>query len=271
MNLEKIFEFIHRETPGHAEEIWSAIDLLSNTFENTQSAIDGTISKLAIKRDYDKANEYINISKEMAEIIDAINEYIKKYALNIEESREIVIEDDETDEDIEKSDNEIQIYDDKINYEKYRVNEEIAYNLYTDFTYKKPAAFSLHGKKYPARQWKLIFVRTCELLFQKNKSIFNSFVKDKDMQGKKRVYFSTMPENILKPKKIVGTDVYVETNLSANNIRNIIIDMLDKYRIPKNAYQIYLSKDLTSLHRDDNNKESRLEIDSDEDYHSQSG
>lgn len=43
MNLEKIFEFIHRETPGHVEEVWSAVDLLSNTLENTQSAIDGTI------------------------------------------------------------------------------------------------------------------------------------------------------------------------------------------------------------------------------------
>jgi hypothetical protein len=270
MNIEKIFEFIQKETPSHAEEMWSAIDLLSNTLENTQSAINGTLPKLAIKREYDKANEYISISKEMAEIIDIINEYIKKYALNIEELNEVVIEDDETDEDTENSDNEVQSSEDKINYEKYRVNEEVAYNLYTDFTHKKPAAFSLDGEKYPARQWKLIFTRTCELLFQKNKYIFNAFALDKDMQGKKRSYFSTMPENILKPKKIVGTDIYVETNLSANNIRNIIIDMLDKYRIPKSTYQIYLSKDLTPLHRDDNSKESRIETDSDEDYHSQS-
>jgi hypothetical protein len=269
MNFEKILEFIHRETPGHAEEMWSAVDLLSNTLENTQSAIDGTISKLAAKRDYDKANEYISISKEMAEIIDLINEYIQKYALNIEESNEIVIEDDETDDEIENYGNETQICDEKIDYEKYRVNEEVAYNLYTDFTHKKPAAFSLDGEKYPARQWKLVFTRTCELLFQKNQSIFNSFVKDKDMQGKKREYFSSVPENILKPKKITGTNIFVETNLSANNIRNIIIDMLDKYRIPKSAYQIYLSKDLTPLHREDNFKESRIEDDSDEDYHSQ--
>lgn len=268
MNLEKIFEFIHRETPGHAEEMWSAVDLLSNTLENTQSAIDGSISKLAAKRDYDKANEYISISKEMTEIIDLIKEYIQKYALNIEETKEIVIEDDETDEDIENNGNKTQIYDEKIDYEKYRVNEEVAYNLYTDFTHKKPAAFSLDGKKYPARQWKLVFTRTCELLFEKNKSIFNSFTKDNEMQGKKRSYFSTVPGNILKPKKIIGTDIYVETNLSANNIRNIIIDMLDKYRIPKSTYQIYLSKDLTPLHREENIKESRIDDDSDEDYHS---
>ncbi|WP_143249357.1 hypothetical protein [Anaerostipes sp. 494a] len=45
-----------------------------------------------------------------------------------------------------------------------------------------------------------------------------------------------------------GTKIFVETNLSANSIRDLIVRMLDKYRIPHATYQIYLSKDLNPLH-----------------------
>ena len=75
MDIESMLEFISRETPGHAKEIWSAIDLLSNTIENTKCAIDGFIGKLSSNREYDKASEYMKMSQNMAELLDMINQY----------------------------------------------------------------------------------------------------------------------------------------------------------------------------------------------------
>lgn len=244
MNIEKILEFVNREVPAHAEELWSAIDLLANTVENARCAVDGTVGKLSSAREYNKASEYIQMSQELAEVLDFIKEYNKKYALIEDEVNNMPTEDEE-DEELE-SDSE------KINYENYRVDEEVAYNLYTDFTHKKPAAFSLEGIKYPARKWQYVFMQTCEILVKKDAAIFNTFVNDATMQGRTRAYFSIVRDEIRKPKKVVGTNVFVETNLSANNVRNIIVNMLEKYNIPKNQYQIYLSKDLTPLHTSDN-------------------
>jgi len=106
-------------------------------------------------------------------------------------------------------------------------------------------------------------------LVKKNNSIFENFVNDGSMQGRTRAYFSMISSEVRKPKKIAGSPVYVETNLSANNIRNIIVNMLEKYNIPKNQYQIYLSKDLTPLHTSSATKVERTECeyDSEEEYH----
>ena len=36
MNLEKLLEFINREVPAHAEEVWSAIDMLAKIIKILQ-------------------------------------------------------------------------------------------------------------------------------------------------------------------------------------------------------------------------------------------
>lgn len=262
MNIEAILKFVCEETPGHAKELWSAIELVFNTIENTKLAIDGSIGKLLSNREYKKAEEYMHMSKDIAELIDVVNEYTKKYALQ-EDSTDDVIEDDE--DDVSSS-----LITDKVNYEKYRVDENIAYNIYTDFTYTKPAAFTFNGKKYYVRKWQYLFVNTCELLVDLDSDKFASFINDETMQGRTRLYFSLDEKSIRKPKKIKNTNVYVETNLSANNIRNIIVNMLEKYGISKSQFQIYLSKDLSPLHSENNNgtkKTGKCKDDSDGEYH----
>lgn len=126
----------------------------------------------------------------------------------------------------------------------------------------KPAAFELDGVRYPARLWKLVLLKTCELLYDKNSSLFEAFVDDKFMQGKTREYFSINDSGMTKPERIKGTDIFVETNLSANSIRDVIVKMLDKYRIPHAAYQIYLSKDFNPLHTEENQYERSMDEDS---------
>lgn len=264
MNIESVLKFINEETPSHAKELWSAIDLLSGTLENTKCAIDGTIGKLASNRDFDKAKEYMEMSQQLASVMDELNKYIKKYGLE-EDIKGEVIEDEEDNEDDNQNPTN------KINYEKYRVDENVAYNIYTDFTYKKPAAFAINGKKYYARKWQDLFIKTCEILVELNSEKFRAFTNDDMIQGRTRKYFSFDGRDIKKPKKIKGTNVFVETNLSANNIRNIIVNMLERYNIPKSQYQIYLSKDLSALHIDDNSSTRKSEKveDTDEDYHIQ--
>ena len=136
----------------------------------------------------------------------------------------------------------------QVNYEEFRVDESVPYDIMNDFCYKKPAAFSIDGEKYSARLWKSVLLKTCELLYAKNKKIFEEFLNDKFMQGKTRIYFSENEKLMSNPEQIKETNIFVETNLSANGIRDLIVKMLDQYRIPHAAYKIYLSKDLNPLH-----------------------
>ena len=253
MNVESIVEFIQNETPENEELLISAYKAVTCLLNIEQECIDRRIPELVLERNYDTAHEYVKMSKTVSEISTYLDEWANKCGLKKDEG--IVDYADKEDEEInELSEDEmdtILLGEKRINYENFRVNENIAYDLMTDFRYMKPAAFSLDGVRYPARLWKLVLLKTCELLWEKNHNIFENFVNDKFMQGKTRAYFSKNKSIMGKPELIKGTEIYVETNLSANSIRDMIVKMLDKYRRPHAAYQIYLSKDLTPLHTEE--------------------
>ena len=253
MSIESIVEFIQNETPENEERLLEVYESVNCLLEIEQECIDCRIPELILERDYDRVNEYVIMSKTVSEMSSYVNEWAKKCGLKKNETivegvnKDIEIANELPEDEMETMLSAVK----RINYENFRVNENIAYGLMTDFRYMKPAAFSLDGVRYPARLWKLVLLKTCELLWEKNHSLFEEFVNDKFMQGKTRTYFS-MDNNIMaKPELIKGTEIFVETNLSANSIRDVIIKMLDKYRIPHAAYQIFLSKDLNPLHTEE--------------------
>lgn len=248
MEIENIIEFLKKETPEHEDLLNAAYEAICNLFKTEQKNIDNRISELLSERDYVKVNEYVQMSKKVSDIVSIVEAIGDKYGLydNVEKipsERKLM-------SDIEGKESSIS-NGKRINYEEFRVDENVPVNLMTDFRYMKPAAFSLDGVRYPARLWKLVFIKTCELLWEKNSTIFEDFTDDRFMQGKTRTYFSKDSLGMAKPELIHNTEIFVETNLSANNIRDVIIKMLEKYRIPTVAYQIYLSKDLTPLHTEE--------------------
>lgn len=253
MSIDSVIEFIQSETPENEELLISAFRSVHYLLNMEQDCIDGRISELLLERDYDRVTEYVKMSKTVSEIFSYVNGMINKYGLDDEQAiAECPEENLETINELPEDDIEILSGEKRVNYENFRVDENVAYNLMTDFRYMRPAAFSLDGVRYPARLWKLVLLKTCELLWEKNHSIFENFVDDKFMRGKTRTYFSRDKETMGKPELVNGTEIFVETNLSANSIRDLIVKMLDKYRIPHATYQIYLSKDLNPLHIEDN-------------------
>lgn len=256
MEINSIIEFIKNETPENEQLLISAYRAVDYLLKTEQECIDNHISELISERDYDKVDEYLKMAKKFLEVSLGLDKWADKFGLK-EKEQTAIFSEEKTNESQEDGMDQIIEGEKRVNYENFRVDESVPYDLMTDFRYMKPAAFSLDGIRYPARLWKLVLLKTCELLWKKNNSVFESFVNDKFMQGKTRIYFSNNKDNMVKPELIKGTEIYVETNLSANSIRDMIIKILDKYRIPHAAYQIFLSKDLSPLHMED----SKCQID----------
>ncbi len=120
--------------------------------------------------------------------------------------------------------------------------------MYDDYTHKRPAGFEIFGVRQDAKDWKDVFVCTCEVLAKKDSATFEAFVNDKNMQGRKVPYFCKDPKRIRAPRKVYGTDIYVMTNMSANQVRNVIERMLRKYGIKTNDYKLFLKADYTARH-----------------------
>lgn len=100
-----------------------------------------------------------------------------------------------------------------------------------------------------AKDWKSALIETINYLAVKDEAIVRSFVDNPKMNGKKRLYFSKVKlPTMIAARKIKKADIYIETNLSANGIRNLLIKILGKYNIGLSDYKIYLKANYSNLH-----------------------
>ena len=200
--------------------------------------------KLLQSRRHDEVASYVEASKELALISDYISEILDGVDIDYSDDTSDV------DEDSEIAEENGSIINRNAKYDACHVNELETHDLFENFTHKRPVAFTLEGQRYSARDWKQILRIVCEVLNQRNPQLFKSFVNDPQMQGNTRTYFSFSDKNMYNPKKISGSDVFIETNHSANTICSIIGDMIEKYNIPVPSVKIYLRADYSSLHED---------------------
>lgn len=233
--MENLIKFLKSEFPKDAIEIQECIDLLNQCIGGSIESVKGSINTAVDKRDSGKMTYLMDLLVSIDSVQNKLDEY----------SNMLQIDDEIEEKFIENMDNEEKEIP---NYNSLLVDQNMPYSLYDDFTYKRPAGFDLFGVRYIAKDWKDIFVKTCEALVSKDVSKFNSFVDDKTLQGRKVQYFCRDPKSIRAPKKVNGTDIYVMTNMSANQVRNVIESMLRKYGVRNNYYKLYLKADYTARH-----------------------
>ena len=118
-------------------------------------------------------------------------------------------------------------------------------------TVKRPAAFSIDGRKYPAETWKELFARVCEVLYSRDPEILKGMVDEKRQVGRRRVRMTYDKKTILRPVKIKGSSIWLETNRSASDIMKSILTLAERYGIPKEKIRVYFKRDYTGLHKED--------------------
>ncbi|AFV05412.1 hypothetical protein [Dehalobacter sp. CF] len=240
MNLDNLFLRIKEEFPKNAIEIKECLMLLSESIDSAMSDIQKASDAAYKDRNFDRIEELTQVARSVNGVQGNIDKYISD--LELEDVKEEV-------EVIKQQEQEQQLENRKLpNYSDYIVDGNIPYGLYEDFTHKCPAAFSILGTKIEARQWKDVLLLTCQVLAKKDTQRFLGFAADPTMQGKKVNYFSKNTEKMRKPVKLDNTDVYIETNMSSNQIRNVIAKILRKYDVKITDYNVFLRADYTALH-----------------------
>ena len=135
-----------------------------------------------------------------------------------------------------------------LNYSDYIVDEKVEHSLYEDFTHKRPFGFRLGNQNIiEASTWQDVLLKTIEVLMATDEEKFISFEDDPTMNGRKRPYFSTEKSLMRKPK-LINETIYVETNINANSVRNLLVKLLKKYDYKTNDFKVYLRADYTDRH-----------------------
>lgn len=94
------------------------------------------------------------------------------------------------------------------------------------FTGKGISAFVFYNKKYEARSWKQLLLGVCDEINNLHKKDFEKVLS---LKGRKRPYFTKNANELRVPEKIKGTDIFVETNLSANSIVSLCEDVISLF------------------------------------------
>ena len=241
MEINNLILNIKQDLPDKAIDLYESIDLLLETIKDTMETIQEKSSEEMKNRDFDKSIYYMQLAQQLHTYESKIDSILEDISMeNIE---------------LQDVDEKIEFKKELPNYEEYRVDNTIEHTLKEDFTHKRPSAFKI-GDNYTSivNTWQEMMLDTCKYLIKVDEDKFKQIIRKPRLNGRKSDYFSTDKEFMRRPVHI-GCGVYIETNMSANAIRNLTLKLLKEFNIPTNSFKVYLKADYTSL-----NKQLALEI-----------
>lgn len=234
---DELVSFLKNSFPVQLDEISAAVDLLTESLDAAAETVTSKGNELLADKEYEDAISLINKAKEL----DGLSKKVQKYADTFQLEDVALVSEDEALDDIEKT---------LPNYSDFEVDNTVVHTLHENFVHKRPYAFELKGKKVFVTEWKRMLIETCNILADIDPSLIGKFPDNRKFNGKKTKYFTTGdPGSMRSPQKLDRLHMFIETNFSANFIRNLIIKMINHYKMPLSDYKIYLRADYTKLHQ----------------------
>ena len=233
--MKELLSTIKNEFPDKAIDISESLQLLKEMVNSTMEDINDKINRAFENRNFKNVQKYSTLAEQTYTYEKKIEEIIDFIDI---ENRTI---ENETNEEDEK----------RIiaNYDDYVVDHNIEHSLYESFTHKRPYGFKMSNHELvQVKTWQDMYIKTCEILISIDENKFLNFQNIDKMNGKKGKYFSTNPELIRNPKPVLDK-AFIETNLSGNDLRNLIIKLLKEYNIKITDYKVYFRADYTNLNK----------------------
>ena len=97
------------------------------------------------------------------------------------------------------------------------------------------SSFHFKGLQYQVRFWKELLTKLCEILNNKHPTEFDKVLS---LRGRKRPYFSHNKDELWEPRRIGSTNIFVETNLSANSIVKLCFTTVALFGYPTKDLRI---------------------------------
>lgn len=124
------------------------------------------------------------------------------------------------------------------------LNRETPHLISEEFTFKRPHGFVLQEQAITGiTNWRRLYELFCVRLLEIDGDLLRSLVEHPDYISK-RGHHAFHPDPLhLRAACEIATDFYAEGNLSANSIRDQIMQLLDTFQIPHSELKIYLRQD----------------------------
>ncbi len=215
--VSKFTDFLSKQnvTSGRAED-------------NAKKTYESKTKKQLIKRSLPQAWNTL-ISSEDESFIDLFNNMLEKvsgYRAESEEIAEFLAQNKTGLLISEEQPTQVTRRTREIEHLPQLEEEKTSTYVRTGFTGKGINAFIFNNKKYEAKSWKQLLLTICYEVNNLHKKDFDKVLL---LKGRKRPYFTKNANELRVPEKIKGTDIFVETNLSANSIVSLCEDVLSLF------------------------------------------
>jgi hypothetical protein len=107
-----------------------------------------------------------------------------------------------------------------------------------DYAHTSIRSFSINSNEYEVATWREFLIMTCTFMRMNHNKTFAGVL---EIKGRKNPYFSKDPKELRSPEKISGSNIYVETSLSANQIVKIVHRIVSVFGYADDAVEIKLN------------------------------
>ena len=124
------------------------------------------------------------------------------------------------------------------------LNRDEPHSLDEDFTYKRPHGFILAGQATSGiTTWQRLYELVCRQLYQRDTDRFSSLVDNPEFISNRGHHSVTHDPGTLRKALQVDNVLFVECNLSANGIRDMIRRLLVAFNLEPGKIQLFLRQD----------------------------
>lgn len=124
------------------------------------------------------------------------------------------------------------------------LDQRTPHSLDEDFRYRRPSAFRVGDVPFNGTHtWAQVHETLCRYLRGQDTGTFAKLPDRQDFTSSKGNRYLSRDADDLRSPKDVGSGVFLETNLSANQIRDNIRRLLEAFAIPPSEFVAYLRED----------------------------
>ena len=127
---------------------------------------------------------------------------------------------------------------------KKELDNSVPHTLDENFTYKRPFGFILGDSAYKGlKTWKILYLQVLKELKMKNPQLFSKLPEEPKFISRRGNCFFSRKTDTLRVAEKFSSDFYLEINLSANQIKTNIKELLEHFGINYKEMKIYLRED----------------------------
>jgi hypothetical protein len=240
MELEKVLKTIQAELPAKSMELADSIGLAREVLTDIKDAAIQEMVRLVGMKDYAKSQKMLELRREIDSLEERLGTYIDLLDIDMSEVAQEGLEADDEADAATKMPRD---------YSQYEVDSTVEHSLLENLTHVRPHGFVfMNDTLTTVKTWKEMLIALCLRLHEIDSTKLGQFPGMPHLNGKKNSYFSTTPEGMREPKPVTE-GIFLETNQSANALRNLMVKVLKAYGYKVRDLKVYFKADYSTMNR----------------------